>query len=189
MFTPDDTTQITPGEPIDKVNAARLPVRARELLPGSRDRFSVGARINHRMGSGTLRVEERIYTDSWGIKASTSDGRYLHDLGDHLRVWPHLRVHAQSGASFYKLAYPAIIEQADSPPLQLFTYRTGDRELSPLVTFTFGGGSRIALTTEKATVQYAIIVSGEVMYSRYFKSLYITARTAVYGTLGFEAEF
>ena len=57
------------------------------------------------------------------------------------------------------------------------------------MTFTVGGGSRIALTTEKAAVQYAIILSGEVMYSRYFKALYITARTAVYGTLGFEAEF
>lgn len=188
MFSPSDAAKVSPGEPIDNVNAARLPVRARELLPGSRDRFSVGARINHRMGNGTLRVEERVYTDSWGIKASTTDGRYLHDLGDHLRVWPHLRIHAQSGASFYKLAYPALIDQ-DGTPLQLFTYRTGDRELSPLVTFTVGGGSRIALTTDKSAVQYAIILSGEVMYSKYFKALYITARTAVYGTLGFEAEF
>lgn len=189
MFTPSDAAKVSPGEPIDNVNAARLSVRARELLPGSRDRFSIGARVNHRMGSGTIRIEERVYTDSWGIKASTTDGRYLHDLGDHLRVWPHLRIHAQSGASFYKLAYPAVIEEPNSPPLQLFTYRTGDRELSPLVTFTVGGGSRIALTTEKAAVQYAIILSGEVMYSKYFKALYITARTAVYGTLGFEAEF
>lgn len=188
MFTPADAAKVGAGEPIDNVNAARLPVRARELLPGSRDRFSIGARVNHRMGNGTIRVEERVYTDSWGIKASTTDGRYLHDLGDHLRVWPHLRIHGQSGASFYKLAYPALIEQ-DGTPLQLFTYRTGDRELSPLVTFTVGGGARIALTTEKAAVQYAIIVSGEVMYSKYFKALYITSRTAVYGTLGFEAEF
>ena len=103
-------------------------------------------------------------------------------------MWPHLRYHVQSGASFYKLAYPAAIEQ-DGIPLQVFTYRTDDRELSPMMTVTAGGGARIALTTEKAAVQYAIILSGEVMYSRYFKALYITARTGVYGTLGFEAEF
>jgi hypothetical protein len=171
MFAPDIAPRVSPGESIDAVNANRL-----------------GARVNHRFANGTLRVEERFYDDSWGIKASTTDGKYLHDLGDHLRVWPHLRYHVQSGASFYKLAYPAAIE-ADGIPLQVFTYRTGDRELSPMMTVTAGGGARIALTTEKASVQYAIIVSGEVMYSRYFKSLYITARTGVYGTLGFEAEF
>jgi hypothetical protein len=188
MFAPDIAPRVSPGESIDAVNANRLSVRSRDFLPHPRDRFSIGARVNHRFANGTLRVEERFYDDSWGIKASTTDGKYLHDLGDHLRVWPHLRYHVQSGASFYKLAYPAAIE-ADGIPLQVFTYRTGDRELSPMMTVTAGGGARIALTTEKASVQYAIIVSGEVMYSRYFKSLYITARTGVYGTLGFEAEF
>jgi hypothetical protein len=189
MFAPDVAPRVSPGESVEAVNANRLPVRARELVPRERDRFSVGARINHRFPSGTLRVEERLYTDSWGIKASTTDARYLHDLGDHLRVWPHLRFHGQSGASFYQLAYAAAIEAEGAEPLQIFQYRTGDRELSPMIAITAGGGARIALTTEKASVQYAIIVSGEVMYSRYFKALYINSRTAVYGTLGFEAEF
>ena len=188
MFSPDKAPQVSPGESIPSVNANRLPVRARELLPRSRDRFSVGARINHRFTSGTLRVEERAYVDSWGIKATTTDAKYFHDLGDHLRVWPHLRIHAQSGASFYQLAYPAAIDQ-DNIPLQVFTYRTGDRELSPMLGLTVGGGTRILLSNEKAPVQYAVILAGEVMYNRYFKSLYIKARTAVYGSLGFEAEF
>lgn len=188
MFAPDVAPKVSPGESIDAVNANRLPLKARELVPHTRDRFSIGARVNHRFSNGTLRVEERLYDDSWGIKASTTDAKYLHDLGDHLRVWPHLRYHVQSGTSFYKLAYPAAIEQTDLP-LQVFTYRTDDRELSPLMTVTAGGGARIALTSEKASVQYAIILAGEVMYSRYFKALYITARTGVYGTLGFEAEF
>jgi hypothetical protein len=188
MFAPDVAPKVSPGESIDAVNANRLPLKSRELVPHTRNRFSIGARVNHRFSSGTLRVEERLYDDSWGIKASTTDARYLHDLGDHLRVWPHLRYHVQSGTSFYKLAYPAAIEQTDLP-LQVFTYRTDDRELSPMMTVTAGGGARIALTTEKASVQYAIILGGEVMYSRYFKSLYISARTGVYGTVGFEAEF
>jgi hypothetical protein len=187
MFAPDIAPRVSPGESIAAVNANRLPVRARELLPRERDRFSAGARINHRFTSGTLRVEERLYNDSWGIKASTTDAKYYHDLGDHLRVWPHLRLHAQTGASFYRLAYPAAIN--DDGSLDLFQFRTGDRELAPMMTVTAGGGTRIALTTEKASVEYAIILAGEVMYSRYFKSLYINARTAVYGTLGFEAEF
>jgi hypothetical protein len=187
MFAPDIAPRVSPGESIAAVNANRLPVRARELLPRERDRFSAGARINHRFTSGTLRVEERLYNDSWGIKASTTDAKYYHDLGDHLRVWPHLRLHAQTGASFYRLAYPAAIN--DDGSLDLFQFRTGDRELAPMMTVTAGGGTRIALSSEKSSVEYAIILSGEVMYSRYFKSLYINARTAIYGTLGFEAEF
>ena len=188
MFSLEKAPLVAPGQDIDTVNQNRLPVRSRELLPRSRDRFSGGARINHRFSSGSLRAEERAYVDTWGIKASTTDVKYFHDLGDHLRVWPHLRVHAQTGASFYQLAYPAAIDQ-DNIPLQVFTYRTGDRELSPMLGLTVGGGSRIALSGEKAPVQYAIILSGEVMYNKYFRSLYIKSRTAVYGTLGFEAEF
>ena len=187
-FAPEIVPRVGVGEPIDNVNANRSPVRLRELLPRARDRFSAGARINHRLSSGTVRVEERFYVDNWGIKASTTDAKYFHDLGDHLRVWPHLRIHAQTGASFYKLAYPALID-ADGIPLQVYTYRTGDRELSPMLGLTAGGGARIALTGEKAPVQYAIVVSGEVMYNRYFNSLYIKSRTGLYGTLGFEAEF
>lgn len=188
MFSPDIAPRVGAGEPYDTVNANRLAVRARELVPRERDRLSLGARINHRFASGTLRAEERIYTDSWGVKASTTDARYLHDLGDHLRVWPHLRYHIQTGASFYQLAYPALVDQ-DGIPLQIFQFRTGDRELSPMMTVTAGGGARIALTTEKAAIQYAVVLSGEVMYSRYFKALYINGRTAVYGTVGFEVEF
>lgn len=188
MFRPEDAPKVRAGESIAAVNANRLPVRARELVPRERDRLSLGARINHRFPSGTLRVEERLYTDSWGVKASTTDARYIHDLGDHLRVWPHLRFHGQSGASFYQLAYAAALD-ADNIPLQIFQYRTGDRELSPMIAITAGGGARIALPTEKSSVQYAVVLSGEVMYSRYFKALYINSRTAVYGTVGFEAEF
>ena len=187
-FAPDIAGKVAPGEPIDTVNANRLPVRARELLPRERDRFSLGARVNHRMPTGTLRVEERAYVDNWGIKATTTDAKYYHDLGDRLRVWPHLRLHAQTGASFYKLAYAAEIDK-DNIPLQILTYRTGDRELSPMLGVTAGGGIRIALTSDTSSVQYALILSGEAMYNRYLRSLYIKSRTGVYGTLGFEAEF
>lgn len=185
MFKPEDVPRVTAGVGYDQVNLARLNVRAREVVPRERDRVALGARINHRFTNGTIRAEERAYLDSWGIVASTTDVRYLHDLGDHLRVWPHLRYHIQSGTSFYELAYPAITD----PVLVLPQYRTGDRELSPMMTISAGGGARIALTSEKATTQFALILAGEVMYSRYFKSLFIKSRTAVYGTLGLEVEF
>lgn len=189
VFEPDVAAQIQSGISVEDVNALRLNPRPRELLPQERDRFAIGARINHRfVPNATLRVEERLYTDSWGIKASTTDARYLYDLGEHLRVWPHLRLHAQTGTSFYRLAYAALLD-TDGQPLITYRYRTGDRELAPMFTLTVGGGARIGLTSEKASTQYAIIVAGEMMYSRFLKSLFVTSRTAVYGSVGFEAEF
>jgi hypothetical protein len=188
MFPDDIAPQIPPGATVDLVNQYRLPFRPRELVPGTRSRFAVGARVNHRFPSGTLRAEERLYTDTWGIKASTTDAVYIHDLNERFRAYPHLRIHGQSGASFYQLAYAANFDQNDAP-LQIPQYRTSDREASPMFAITFGGGVRVALTNEKASVQYAIIASGNVMYNRYLASLFITSRTAEWGTVGFEAEF
>lgn len=188
MFDDKTASAVPPGASARLVNEQRLDVRPRELVPLQRDRVAVGARVNHRIGNGTIRVEERVYTDNWGIKASTTDARYLHDLNERLRVWPHFRLHAQSGASFYQLAYVAA-QGGDGTPLSIPRYRTTDREASPMVAFTGGGGARVALTNERATTQYAILVSGEVMYNRYLKSLFILSRTAIWGTIGFEAEF
>jgi len=188
MFPADIAARIPPGATIDLVNQERLSTRPRELVPQQRDRVAFGARVNHRFSSGTLRVEQRFYTDNWGIKASTTDGRYMHDLGERLRVWPHLRLHAQTGASFYQLAYAAAVD-GEGTPVEIPRYRTSDREASPMAAITAGGGARIALTSEKAPTQYAIVVSGDVMYNRYFRSLFILSRTAVWGTIGFDAEF
>ena len=54
------------------------------------------------------------------------------DLSRHLRVWPHLRAHAQTGVNFYQLAYSALLDPNGGITLPL--YRTGDRELAPLIT-------------------------------------------------------
>jgi hypothetical protein len=187
MFSPQNVSLVRPGISADDVNAIREDVRAREVLPHERDRYAIGARVNHRLATSTIRAEERLYTDTWGQSATSTDGRWLVDLGEHLRVWPHLRFHYQTAASFYRLAYPVVLDR-DGQPVQLYSYRTGDRELSRMMTITAGGGSRIELSPTAAKTEYAIIVSGDVMWSKFFESLYVTSRTAVYGTVGFEVE-
>ena len=103
-------------------------------------------------------------------------------------MWPHGRVHVQTGASFYQLAYAVDVDpQTGSFVLPL--YRTGDRELSPLATFTAGGGLRLSLTAPEAKTQLGLIVQGDAMYSRYFNLLFITNRAAIYGSVGLDAEF
>jgi hypothetical protein len=188
MFDPDTVAPFVPnGATVDLVNRTRLPVRPLEQLPTERDRYAVGGRFNKRLNNATLRLEERFYVDTWGIKASSTDARYMVDLSRHLRVWPHVRAHVQSGANFFRLAYSAALDPNGGITVPL--YRTGDRELAPLLTGTGGGGLRIGLGEPEGEIKYGITLVGDVMYTRYLKALYVTTRTAVYGSVGFDVEF
>jgi len=173
---------------INLVNDNRLSVRANEQLPTKKDRFALGVRLAKRFASSTLRIEERLYFDNWGTKASTTDARLVFDVGRRLRVWPHLRIHAQTGVSFYQLAYVAAVDPGTGA-IALPLYRTGDRELSPLVTATGGGGMRWGLTAPESKTQWALVIQSDVMLSYYFNLLFLSSRTALYGSLGVEAEF
>jgi hypothetical protein len=189
MFDPVTVAPFIPvGATIDLVNQYRLAVRPIEQLPTSKDRYAVAGRFLHRFTSSTLRVEARIYYDTWATKALTADGRYMVDLSKHLRVWPHLRLHAQTGTSFYQRAYSAFTD-VNTGQLILPTYRTGDRELAPMITVTAGGGTRIGLGEPEGDTKYGITITGDVMYSKFLNSLFVTTRTAVYGAVAFDVEF
>jgi hypothetical protein len=189
MFDPLSVAPfIPPGASVDLVNRVRLPFRPTEQLPTARDRYALGARFAHRFQGATLRIEQRLYSDSWSLKATTTDARYVVDLGRQLVLWPHTRFNAQTGANFYQLAYSATTDQV-SGQLIIPLYRTTDRELSPLVSLTGGGGAHYLLTAPEAKTQFGISLQADVMYTKYFNALFITQRTAIYGTLGFDAEF
>jgi hypothetical protein len=188
MFDPNTVVPfVPPGLSTNLVNQYRLNVRPLEQLPTSRDRYALGARLNHRFTSTTLRLDQRIYVDSWQLKATTTDARYIIDLTKAIRIWPHGRLNAQTGTNFYQLAYGAIIDPQQGITVPL--YRTDDRELSPLITLTGGGGMRIALGAVESKTQFGLNLSGDIMYTKYFDALFISFRTAVYGAVGIDAEF
>jgi hypothetical protein len=99
-----------------------------------------------------------------------------------------VRLNAQTGANFYQLAY-SVVTNPETAQVTLPLYRSDDRELSPLITLTGGGGARIALTSSESKTQWGLNLSGDIMYTKYFDTLFITFRTAVYGALGIDAEF
>src|SRR6185369_6662291 len=70
MFAPG--TSVPRGASIDEVTALRLSARPLEQLPLSRTRYVASARLAHRYTSSTLRMDERVYTDSWGLKATST---------------------------------------------------------------------------------------------------------------------
>ena len=175
------------GATVDLVNRTRLPIKPLEQLPTERDRIAVGARFNKRLQNATLRMEQRFYFDTWGMKASSTDTRYMVDLSRHLRVWPHGRLHVQSDTKFYSRAYTAALGGDGTFVVPL--YRTGDRELSPLFTLTAGGGARLGIGELEGDIKFGITFVGDVMYTRFLNALYVTTRTAVYGSVGFDVEF
>lgn len=167
------------------VNQLRLPVRPYEQLPLERDRYALALRFIQRLGAGTLRLEERLYDDSWQILASSTDLRFLFDLGSRLTVGPHARFHIQSAARFFHRVYHAETE----PVVKLPAFRTTDRELGPLNALTGGLSAWLRLTDEHASTGLMLYASGDVMSTRYVDSLYVDSRLAGYGTLGMEAQF
>jgi hypothetical protein len=165
-----------------------LPAKALEQLPLDRQRFSIGARYVLRMrGTRTLRVEERVYDDTWGLKASSTDARYFVDVSPRLRLWPHLRAHVQTGATFYRRVYGATLNSDGSATVPEF--RTSDRELSPMLGATLGGGVRFALTDAGSKFQLAVVSTADGLFNYYFNALYLRTRLAGYGTIGLEADF
>ncbi len=187
LFLRSIAERVPSGASPDLVNLFRLPMRPAEQLPTERDRYAIGFRLAKRLGQSTFRLEERLYADSWGLKATTTDARVILDITRHLRVWPHGRLHIQTGTSFEQLAYTGVV----SPQGQVLvpTWRTTDRELSPLVTLTGGGGARLALSSPESSTQIGLTLTGDAMYTQYFRALYVRNRLAVYSVVALDVEF
>ncbi len=183
MFSPDVAAAVQPGTVIDAVNFFREPERPLEQLPIQRKRFAVAWQIAHRFTHSTIRASERIYFDTWGTKATTTDAKYYYDIVKAFRIWPHVRFHAQTAANFYKLAYVA---ERNADGVKLPVYRTGDRELGPLIGITGGFGMRVEFGERRA---YGLMLNGDVAYTRFLDHLFVKERLGYFGALTFDAEF
>jgi hypothetical protein len=182
IFSAAAAADVTPGMSAADVDATRLDARPLEQLPTSRQRWALDALILHRFTRSTLRLEERLYVDTWGLRAFTSDVRAFFDVGESLRVGAHGRLHAQTGVSFWQLAYVAT---PTSQGLSLPALRTGSRELGPLVSPTAGLDLRIPFGEKRGV---ALVLGSEVGYTRFLDHLFIQDRVSVLGTTMMEAE-
>ncbi len=185
MFLPGIAPRVPAGLAIDAVNMVREPISPFEQLPLNRQRWALAGLLAHRFSSSTIRAEERLYVDSWGLKATTTDLQYLIDIGERVRIWPQVRGHAQTGTSFWQLAYVGTPD-ATGPGFSIPALRAGDRELGPLVGVTGGGGVRVALGEKKA---WALSVVGNVNYTRFLDTLYLVDRIGYFGATTLEVDF
>lgn len=181
MFSPSAAERVPVGASIDLVNSLRLPERPLEQLPLARDRFALTARYARRVGTVTTRLEERVYGDSWGMWASTTDLRPIFDVGPRVSLWTHFRMHFQHAVSFWQRAY-VIGENQSIPAL-----RTGDRELGSLASFTAGGGFRWAVGRTRPD-SWVLSTQLDGTYTTFFDALYVRRRLAGFLAIALEVE-
>ncbi|MGH7272308.1 MAG: DUF3570 domain-containing protein, partial [Polyangiaceae bacterium] len=185
MFSPDVAAGVATGASIAWVNANRLNEKPLEQLPLSRSRFALTGQYARRLDASTLRLEERLYGDSWGLLSSSSDARWIFDLGQRLALWPHARFNAQSSVTFWQLAYVSGPATGWSLP----EYRTGNRELGPLATVDGGFGIRWYVGSRDRPQAWAVQLTGDAIYTAFLDDLYVSDRTALLGATSVEGEF
>ncbi len=187
MFTASAAAKIQPGASIQQVNQLRLFERPLEQLPTSRDCFALTTRFAKRFSTATLRLSERVYRDTWGLTASTTDVKPVFDLSDRVTAWPHARFHAQNSVAFWQRAYVANFSSAGK--WEVPQYRTGDRELGALTGLTGGAGIEIKIGPDSAPADWLLTLQGDAIWTNYFDSIYITTRISGLGVLGISAVF
>lgn len=187
LFAPNVASSVPLGASGALVNQLRLPGRIIENLPLSRDRFALSARLAQRLSASTFIISERGYADSWGLKASTTDMRFVIDVGKRVFVWPHLRLDIQSGVTFWKRAYVA--ELGPGGFINVPALRTGDRELGPLLTTTFGGGMRWNFGPAIRPRAWSFVLLAEGAETNFRDALFIKNRLSGFSALELEATF
>ena len=192
FFATTVVDDIPKGASPELVAAAREQPAPLERLPDTRQRYAALARIAHRLETVTLRGSERFYVDSWGQMASSTDVRAYWDFWSAeeadgtpgypaLAMSPHVRFHIQGPVDFWQRAYVA------TPTLTGYVYPkyfTGDRELGPLFTVTFGNGVKAQLTE---VVALALQVEG--LYTQFLDHLYIVDRWGLFTASTLELTF
>lgn len=184
IFAPSVAASIPVGASPTLVANSRIQAKPLEQLPLERERYALTVRLAWRGDNGTtLRVEERGYADTWGLKASTTDARYFIDLSQRWTIWPHARFNVQNSVSFWKRAYTAN-GLNDLPAL-----RTGDRELSSLFTAGGGGGVRIALGKAGSVDDLVLTTTIDAFYTSFADTIYVKERLSALAATALEIAF
>jgi hypothetical protein len=185
LFDATVAPRVPVGASVDEVNRLRLPGRVAEHLPDNRQRYAGSARLAHRFERSTLTLWDRVYLDSWGLLASTTDASWVVELSRRWSIWPHLRFHDQAAATFWKRAY---VGSVGAGQVVVPEHRSGDRELGPYWTLTAGPGLRFDMgSSDPRSVSATLEIEGS--YTEFRDALYIDHRWAGFAVAGFSVRF
>jgi hypothetical protein len=180
LFSPG--TYVPRGASIGLVNSLRVSARPLEQLPLSRQRYALTGRVAYRHHRATLRLDERLYVDSWLLKATTTDAQYLFDPSRRVELGPHARLHAQSAVDFWQRAYTF------GPGFTYPSLRTGDRELGPLVNVTGGFTLHVGLGSNADPNSWVLGCDLNATSTQYLDDLYVTRRISGLGVVTLDTD-
>jgi hypothetical protein len=175
------------GAPVETVNELRSPERVAEHVPDARNRFALTTRLSHRFRGKTLRLDERLYADSWGMLASTTDARLMSDLSPRFMVWPHLRGHVQQGVSFWQRTYQITTDAGNVRHVP--TWISGNREFGPMKALTLGGGASWGIGPDEDVSRRKLTFVLDGVGTWYSESLFLQHRYGIFSAVTFEMTF
>ncbi len=181
LFNSATAALVPMGAVPDVIADSRLALAPLEQLPVERSRFAGFGRVSKRFEKATVRGDERLYVDTWGQMASTTDARFFYDPTETMRLGLHGRFHIQTPVDFWKRAYVA--ELLPTGGWSVPQFRTSDRELGPLLGVTFGGSVRYALAS---ILSAQLNVEG--LYNQYLDHIYVTNRFGLFTAATLELE-
>jgi len=125
-----------------------------EIYPNTRTSNSNAFKVRYYLPyRAAVQFEYRIFNDTWGIDATTTEIGYTHPLGDKWVFDLRYRNYEQSAANFYSDLFPFEDSQ---------NFMGRDKELSPFVSNTIGLGVSYEFTKnsggfiDKGTVNFNI---------------------------------
>lgn len=122
-------------DPVTGLTAREL----RERRPELRTRRDLLLNSAYDFDRDVLYTSARYYGDDWNVRSGTLDFRYRHELENNAWLQPHLRLYAQSAASFFHFSL------LDGAPLPEFA--SSDQRLGPLRSATLGATYGFRLPT------------------------------------------
>ena len=131
--------------------------RGEERLPGRRLRHAATARVAQWLPwQGALTVSHRLYLDSWGIAANSTEATLAQRVYTGVVVRANYRFHWQTAPGFFTIA---------ADPLAT-GFRTSDSDLGPFHAQTFGGAVIVDLPVARRTRDLHV----DIGFERYLRS-------------------
>lgn len=154
---------------LDNFDTHRLAFKPAEEVPDTRTRHAAALRALRFVDAidGSLRLDYRLYGDSWGMFGHTVEAALVKSLPWNLRLDSWARLHYQQGADFWQRTYS--VDNAMALP----SLRTTDKSLSPYLQGT--GGIRL----ERVWGNWKTYFQIAGMYTSFRDHLYIDSRFAI----------
>lgn len=153
--------------------------RAPEQTPYDRVGAAFAGRIMHYLDAihGSIRFDYQLFVDTWGLVSNMLEPAITFGPSTEWMIIGYARLYFQTSVWFWQREYTV---DSTVQPLAVPTYRTLDRELSQLQTYTVG----LRVEWRAPDTRFGIYGDAAVAYTNFDQFLYLDSRTALIAQAG-----